>query len=301
MGRVGRASSSTRSNTLSRARRGVADGRGGLGAAGRECARPPISGDVGAAAVAGRPRRARGRHPHLLEEDRGRRRATPPRVEAHRSPTTSISAGPEPWRCDGGFDLGGGLIVWMRPTVCVRASAPAGTRARTAPCRAREPGDGRAPLGRPVSRLGASGHTPSSEMRPKVVFSPVVPQHADGHTDRAPGVRPDRDLGLAVRDRDGRAARGAAGDEPASSGLTGLPNQGLVPSGSIASSCRLVLPTSRASAARAPARQAASSVAGLGPCAPPPGTAGRRRACRDVDETLHGEAGPSAPRRRAWR
>jgi hypothetical protein len=57
-------------------------------------------------------------------------------------------------------------------------------------------------------------------------------------------------------------------DEPpgisaASSGLTGVPNQGLVPSGSTASSCRLTLPTIRASAALAPARHAASRSAGF--------------------------------------
>jgi len=42
-----------------------------------------------------------------------------------------------------------------------------------------------------------------------------------------------------------------------------VPNHGLVPSGNIASSCRLVFPTIRASAARAPARQAASATAGV--------------------------------------
>src|SRR5690242_17269698 len=51
-----------------------------------------------------------------------------------------------------------------------------------------------------------------------------------------------------------------------SSGLTGVPNHWLVPSGSIASSCRFVLPTIRAPAARAPARHAASAVAGAALC-----------------------------------
>src|SRR5579864_5353177 len=50
-----------------------------------------------------------------------------------------------------------------------------------------------------------------------------------------------------------------------SSGLIGVPNHWLVPSGSIASSCRFVLPTIRAPAARAPARHAASAVAGAAP------------------------------------
>src|SRR3954454_2203328 len=47
-----------------------------------------------------------------------------------------------------------------------------------------------------------------------------------------------------------------------STGLAGVPNHGLVPSGSTASSCRLALPTRRAPAARAPARHAASRGAG---------------------------------------
>ena len=35
-------------------------------------------------------------------------------------------------------------------------------------------------IGPNVSSDGASGHTPSSEMRPHVVLSPAVPQHAEG-------------------------------------------------------------------------------------------------------------------------
>ena len=47
-----------------------------------------------------------------------------------------------------------------------------------------------------------------------------------------------------------------------SSGLTGVPNHGLVPTPVAANSVRLVFPTMRASAARAPAIHAASVVAG---------------------------------------
>ena len=35
-------------------------------------------------------------------------------------------------------------------------------------------------IGPTVSKLGESGHTPSSGMRPQVVFSPAVPQQAEG-------------------------------------------------------------------------------------------------------------------------
>jgi hypothetical protein len=35
-------------------------------------------------------------------------------------------------------------------------------------------------MGPMVSRLGARGHTPSSETRPEVVLSPAVPQQAEG-------------------------------------------------------------------------------------------------------------------------
>jgi hypothetical protein len=35
-------------------------------------------------------------------------------------------------------------------------------------------------IGPTVSRLGASGRTPSRLIRPQVVFSPATPQHAAG-------------------------------------------------------------------------------------------------------------------------
>ena len=35
-------------------------------------------------------------------------------------------------------------------------------------------------IGPTVSRLGASGHTPVSGIRPQVVLSPATPQHAAG-------------------------------------------------------------------------------------------------------------------------
>src|SRR5262249_61993522 len=52
------------------------------------------------------------------------------------------------------------------------------------------------------------------------------------------------------------------GASEASSGLTGVPNQGLIPVTPSASSCMFALPTICAPAARRPARQAASWPAG---------------------------------------
>ena len=52
------------------------------------------------------------------------------------------------------------------------------------------------------------------------------------------------------------------GSSAGSSGLTGVPDHGLIPDPPKASSCRLALPTTTAPAARAPARHAACRAAG---------------------------------------
>ena len=52
------------------------------------------------------------------------------------------------------------------------------------------------------------------------------------------------------------------GASEGSSGFSGVPNHGLIPVTPSASSCRFVLPTTRAPATRRPARQAASVAAG---------------------------------------
>ena len=51
--------------------------------------------------------------------------------------------------------------------------------ARAAPCPVTSPATSRA-IGPTVSKLGDSGQTPSSGMRPQVVLSPAVPQQAAG-------------------------------------------------------------------------------------------------------------------------
>src|SRR5436305_7114861 len=89
-----------------------------------------------------------------------------------------------------------------------------------------------------------------------------MPQHAAG-TRSGPPVS---DPSATSASPDATAAAEPLDDPPGikagSSGLAGVPNHGLVPSGSMASSCRFVLPTIRAPAARAPARHAASAAAG---------------------------------------
>ena len=119
-----------------------------------------------------------------------------------------------------------------------------------------------AAIGPTVSRLGASGQTPSSGTRPYVVLSPAVPQQAEGTLIDPPVSDPSATSASPVATATAEPLDDPPGIRPASSGLEGVPNHGLVPIGSIASSCRLVLPTIRAPADRAPARQAASRSAG---------------------------------------
>ena len=61
-------------------------------------------------------------------------------------------------------------------TPVVSATANPGSRSsmpRTRPATSRA-------IGPTVSKLGASGHTPSDEILPQVVLSPAVPQQAEG-------------------------------------------------------------------------------------------------------------------------
>ena len=89
-----------------------------------------------------------------------------------------------------------------------------------------------------------------------------MPQQAAGIRTEPPVSDPSATSASPVATAAAEPLDDPPGMRAGSSGLTGVPNQGLVPSGSIASSCRFVLPTIRAPAARAPARQAASAVAG---------------------------------------
>ncbi len=113
-----------------------------------------------------------------------------------------------------------------------------------------------------MSKLGASGQTPSTLTRPSVVLSPTTPQHAAGTR-----IEPPVSLPSATSASPSATATAEPLDDPpgmrsASSGLRGVPNQRLIPLGSIASSWRFALPTSRAPAARHPDRHAASRAAG---------------------------------------
>src|SRR5205807_8791584 len=117
-------------------------------------------------------------------------------------------------------------------------------------------------MGPIVSRLGASGQTPSSDTRPWVVLSPAIPQHAAGTRTEPPVSEPSATSASSLATATADPLEEPPGISAGSSGLTGVPYQGFVPSGSTASSCRLVFPTRRAPALRAPARHAASRSAG---------------------------------------
>ena len=98
-----------------------------------------------------------------------------------------------------------------RPITGAGAGGRREARARAAPCPAIVPATSRA-IGPIVSSDGASGHTPSTGMRPHVVLRPTVPQHADGLR-----IEPAVSLPMAtstspVGQRDGVAARAAARD-----------------------------------------------------------------------------------------
>ena len=149
-------------------------------------------------------------------------------------------------------------------------------------------------IGPTVSSVGDSGATPSSDTRPFVVLSPVTPQHAAGMRTEPPVSVAERDVGVVVGDRHRGAARRPARDPAGSSGLTGVPNHGFTPSAPNASSTRLVLPTMRASAARAPARQAASAAAGSAVGREELAARGRGDA-GDVDEVLDRQSRPDGP------
>ncbi len=116
-------------------------------------------------------------------------------------------------------------------------------------------------IGPTVSRLGASGHTPSSETRPCVVFRPATPQHAAGVRIDPPVSDPNATSASSSATATADPLDDPPGMTAGSSGLRGVPYQRFTPLPPIASSTRFVLPTMRAPAARAPARQRASRVA----------------------------------------
>src|SRR5579862_4230304 len=105
-----------------------------------------------------------------------------------------------------------------------RAGASAGWKPGSNICMPRARPDTVAAIGPTVSRLDASGHTPSSEIRPWVVLSPAVPQQADGTRIEPPVSDP-----IATSASPLATATALPLDEPpgirvASSGLIGVPN-----------------------------------------------------------------------------
>ena len=117
-------------------------------------------------------------------------------------------------------------------------------------------------MGPIVSNEGARGQTPATGTRPQVVLSPTVPQQADG-------VRIEPAVSVPMAMSTSWAASATAlplelppGMQAGSNGFTGVPKAAFTPVPPQASSCRFVLPTMAASAARIAARQAASLVAG---------------------------------------
>src|SRR3954469_6966579 len=135
----------------------------------------------------------------------------------------------------------GSLSVCTRPTVV--AAAAATVKPGSSSCMPRtKPLMSRA-IGPMVSRLGASGQTPSSETRPYVVFNPAVPQQADGIRTDPPVSLPSATSASSLATATAEPLLDPPGISAASSGLIGLPNHGLVPIGIVASSCRFDLPT----------------------------------------------------------
>jgi hypothetical protein len=73
----------------------------------------------------------------------------------------------------------GAAGIRSRPTRGEPACA-AGVKPGSSSCMPRTRPATSAAIGPTVSRLGASGRTPATGMRPAVVFSPQTPQHAAG-------------------------------------------------------------------------------------------------------------------------
>src|SRR5256885_3769471 len=156
--------------------------------------------------------------------------------------------------------ISGSPLVRMRPTT--PAGDGDGMKPGSSNCMPDVSPDTDAAIGPMVSRPGANGQTPATGTRPWVVFSPYVPQHADGTRTEPPVSEPNAMSASSLATATADPLDEPPGISSGSSGFTGVPYQGLEPIGSMASSWRLALPTIRVPAARAPARQAASAVAG---------------------------------------
>ncbi len=80
-----------------------------------------------------------------------------------------------------------------------------------------------------VSRLGASGRTPTRLIRPAVVFRPATPQHAAGMRIEPPVSLPNATSASPVATATAAPLEEPPGTRAGSSGLTGVPAQSLIP------------------------------------------------------------------------
>src|SRR3954471_16795880 len=118
------------------------------------------------------------------------------------------------------------------------------------------------PSGPTVSMEAASGYTPSSGIRPQVVFRPVIPQQAAGIRTEPPVSVPRATSASPVATATAEPLDEPPGIRRGSSGFGGVPSHGVIPLADQHNSVRLVLPTIRAPARRAAATTGASRSAG---------------------------------------
>jgi len=84
-------------------------------------------------------------------------------------------------------------------------------------------------IGPTVSRLGASGHTPVSGIRPQVVLSPAIPQQAAGMRIDPPVSDPYETSASPLATATAEPLEEPPGTRSGSSGLTGVPKAPLMP------------------------------------------------------------------------
>ncbi len=84
-------------------------------------------------------------------------------------------------------------------------------------------------IGPTVSRLGASGHTPVSGIRPQVVLRPAIPQHAAGMRIDPPVSEPYETSASPLATATAEPLDDPPGTRSGSRGLTGVPKAALIP------------------------------------------------------------------------
>ena len=151
----------------------------------------------------------------------------------------------------------------LPPGTAIRpaTSAPGASGTRNAGSSSRIPSSTAArsgPRGPTVSRDGARGYTPFTEIRPCVVFRPATPQQAAGILTDPPVSVPNATSASPVATATADPLDDPPGSRLGSRGLTGVPAQWLIPLADQHSSVRPALPTIRAPPSRADATTAAS-------------------------------------------